>query len=110
MGTGVKGRSLSCFETHLTLEGKRSPFAVMCKKLSAAISKDAKAKTKVLARKTEHILKVIHRQFDDMVDEKLDNAAEEDLRKEFRVFLEKMEPKFEDIKADLARTKRRYNL
>ncbi|CAK3974892.1 Hypothetical predicted protein [Lecanosticta acicola] len=106
-GTGVKSRSMATFETHLNLSGTRSPFHVMTNKLNAAIVKDTKAKTKVLARRVEDILEQISDQFPDLVDEKIEDKAEEDLRKVFRAFLEMAEPRFEDIKADLARIKRR---
>jgi len=82
----------------------------MCKKLGQAVSKDAKAKSKILTKKTDDIMSEIYRQFDDMVDEKIDDKAEEELRKDFRVFLEKAEPLFEEIEADLARVKRRYGV
>ena len=99
---------MGTFETHLTLSAKRSPFFLVGKKLSAAIAKDARAKNKHLRGRVEMILKRIHRQFDDLIDEKIEDASEEELRKQFREFLANAEPKFEDIKADLARIKRRY--
>lgn len=82
----------------------------MCSKLEEAIVKDTKAKNKVLPQKTEDILKEIHRQFSEIVDEKLDDVAENDLRAAFKAFLKKAEPKFEDVKADLGRIKRRYGM
>ncbi|EME86195.1 uncharacterized protein MYCFIDRAFT_82123 [Pseudocercospora fijiensis CIRAD86] len=108
-GTGVKNRSFGTFETHLKLSEARSPFRVTTKKLKAAIQEDAKAKSKVLERKVHDILKDIYRQFEDMVDEKLDDHAEEELRREFRRFLETAEEKIEEVRADLARIKRRYD-
>ena len=99
---------MRCFDAHLSLEGPRSPFAVMCNKLSAAIRMDARVRNQILARKTEDILKEIYRQFDDMVDKKIEDGKETELREKFREYLEVVEPKFEDIKANLARIKLRY--
>lgn len=82
----------------------------MCDKLTAAVAADAKAKNKVLAQQTQDILQEIHRQFSEIVDEKIDDAGERELRTAFVGFLRKAEPKFEDVKADLARIKRRYGL
>lgn len=82
----------------------------MCESLAKAIGRDVRAKNKVLSQKTEDILKEIHKQFSEIVDEKIDDAAERGLREVFKTFLEKAEPKFEDVKADLARIKRRYGM
>lgn len=108
LGSGVKARSMGTFGDHLSLEGERSPFVVLCKKLDKAVSADAKAKSKTLSRKTEDIMRDIYRQFDDMVDQKIDDDSEDELRRQFREFLQKEEPVFEDLKADLAKVKKKY--
>lgn len=59
----------------------------MCDKLATAVSKDTHAKNRVLSQKTEDILQEIHRQFSEIVDEKIDDWAEEELRKAFKIFL-----------------------
>ncbi|KXS95645.1 hypothetical protein AC579_10571, partial [Pseudocercospora musae] len=108
-GSSVKNRSFGTFDSYLKLSEARSPFRVTTKKLTAAIQKDAEAKSKVLERKVHDILEDIYRQFDDMVNEKLDDHAEEELRCDLRRFLETAEEKVEEVRADLARIKRRYD-
>lgn len=82
----------------------------MCKKFSQAISKDTKAKNKALARKTEDILKEIHSQLGEIVEQKTEDNAEEWLRVKFREFLGTAAPKFEEIKEDLEKLKRKYRI
>ena len=82
----------------------------MVEKLASAIAGSTISQNKILSDKILDILKDIHRQFCEMIDETLEDASEEEVRKEFKGFLEKALPKFEDIKADLARIKRRHNL
>ncbi|KAH9845227.1 hypothetical protein Tdes44962_MAKER01237 [Teratosphaeria destructans] len=109
-GTGVKKRVLDAFQETLNPKpcDDKSPFATMCVKFKAAIAREAKSKSKPLARKNEDILREIYRQFDDMLDEKIDDKEEDKLRKEFRAFLDEMEPKFESIKERLAALKAGY--
>lgn len=51
----------------------------------------------------------LYSQFDDMVDKKLDDKAEDELRRQFRAFLEEEEPKFEKMKAELQKVKKKYD-
>ena len=101
-------RMLNNFDTHLTLQGPRSPFAVVGQKFSKAVSKDVKEKNKPLFRKIDRVFRDLYTQFDDMVDQKMDDEREEEVRSQFRVYLRGAERNFEDIKGDLARIKRRY--
>ncbi|KAF2767503.1 hypothetical protein EJ03DRAFT_376077 [Teratosphaeria nubilosa] len=111
-GAGVKKRVLDAFEVSLNPKLRdhepselTSPFATMCVKFKAAVAREVKKKSKPLERKTKDILREIYRQFDDMVDKKIDDKEEIRLRKEFRAFLDEMEPKFESIKKRLAALK-----
>ncbi|RMZ03151.1 hypothetical protein D0860_06920 [Hortaea werneckii] len=100
-GSGVTKRCLSNLETHLKLEGASSPFAVVREKLSEALRPAAQTTSGRLAQKTQDIMSELYNQFDDMVDNKLDDQAEDELRRQFRAFLEEEEPKFEKMKAGL---------
>lgn len=108
-GTGVKKRCLDNLDTHLKLEGASSPFARVCEKLSDALRPAAQATSGRLAQKTQDIMSELYSQFDDMVDKKLDDKAEDELRRQFRAFLEEEEPKFEKMKAELQKVKKKYD-
>jgi hypothetical protein len=81
----------------------------MRKKLLAAIEKDARAKNRTLIKKADQIFRDIYDQFNDMVDVKTDDPDEEEVRSKICDFLAGAEFTFEDVKADLARIKRRYD-
>lgn len=99
---------MGTFEAHLMLEGKRSPFAVMTQNFTTALSTDTKTKAGDLSIQVSEIFEQIHAQLHGMVDEKIEDDGEEELRKKFRIFLDSADNKFLEIKADLARIKRRY--
>ncbi|KAI6891891.1 hypothetical protein KC318_g12729 [Hortaea werneckii] len=107
-GPGVTKRCLSNLDTHLKLEGTSSPFAIVCAKLSEALRPAAERTSGSLAQKTQDIMSELYSQFDDMVDKKLDDKAEDELRRQFRAFLEEEEPKFEKMKAKLQKVKKKY--
>ncbi|KAI7295295.1 hypothetical protein KC340_g15848 [Hortaea werneckii] len=108
-GPGVTKRCLSNIDTHLKLEGTSSPFAILCAKLSEALRPAAERTSGSLAQKTQDIMSELYSQFDDMVDKKLDDKAEDELRRQFRAFLEEEEPKFEKMKAELQKVKKKYD-
>ena len=108
-GPGVTKRCLSNLETHLKLEGASSPFAIVCAELSTALRLAAQTTSGRLAQKTQDIMSELYSQFDDMVDKKLDDKAEDELRRQFRAFLELEEPKFEKMKAELQKVKKKYD-
>ena len=108
-GAGVTKRCLSNLETHLKLEGVSSPFAIVCAKLSEALRPAAQRTSGSLVQKTQDIMSELYSQFDDMVDKKLDDKAEDELRRQFRAFLEEEEPKFEKMKAELQKVKKKYD-
>ncbi|RMX97892.1 hypothetical protein D0868_10403 [Hortaea werneckii] len=109
LGPGVTKRCLSNLDTHLKLEGTSSPFAIVCAKLSKALRPAAERTSGSLAQKTQDIMSELYSQFDDMVDKKLDDKAEDELRRQFRAFLEEEEPKFEKMKAELQKVKKKYD-
>ena len=82
----------------------------MCKKMSAAISKDTKAQAKTFSKTVDSVFQDIVWQFENMVDQDSDDKGEDDLKDKFKLFLEKAEPDFEDIKMDLKRIKRKYGM
>ena len=92
----------------MRVEDDRSPFAAVYSKLPAAVSKDVIAKCRPLFRKVESIFEDIYLQFDDMVDQKMDDESEADVREHIKAYLGEAEFEFEKIKADLASIKRRY--
>lgn len=96
-------------ETHLKLQGASSPFARVCAKLSEVLRPAAQATSGRLAQKTQDIMSELYSQFDDMVDKKIDDKAEDELRRRFRAFLEEEEPRFEEMKADLQKVKKKYD-
>lgn len=108
LGTGVKNRSFATFATHLKLTGKHSPFYLMTKSLSKALEDDSKQRVKEVSRRAEDILREIYCQFEDMVDQKVDDGAEKELRRELRTFLEDAEMKFTKAKDDLEKLKGQY--
>ncbi|KAI6808123.1 hypothetical protein KC332_g13506 [Hortaea werneckii] len=108
-GPGVTKRCLENLETHLKLQGASSPFARVCAKLSEVLRPAAQATSGRLAQKTQDIMSELYSQFDDMVDKKIDDKAEDELRRRFRAFLEEEEPRFEEMKADLQKVKKKYD-
>lgn len=97
-------------ESHLKETKKKSPFTVMCKKMTSAASKDSKAHAKTFQRKIDNVFKDIVWQFDNMIDAKGDDEGEEELKEAIKEFLVKAESDFKDIKMDLKRIKRRYGM
>ena len=81
----------------------------MVKKMIQALNKDAKAQHKILQKSIDAIMTDIHWQFDSMIEEKVDDVAEEKLKQTLREFLEKAEQDFEDIRTELKRIKRKYD-
>lgn len=77
-------------------------------KFARAVSKDVREKTKPLLRKIDRVFRDLYTQFDDLVDTKMNDDREEEVRSQFRVYLRGAERNFEDIKGDLLRIKRRY--
>ncbi|KAI6870639.1 hypothetical protein KC338_g2956 [Hortaea werneckii] len=108
-GPGVTQRCVDNLETYLKLQGASSPFAKVCAKLSEVLRPAADATSGRLAQKIQDIMSELYSQFDDMVDKKLDDKAEDELRRQFRAFLEEEEPEFEKMKAKLQKVKRTYD-
>ena len=108
IGKGVKGRTLTAFDTHLSRSDDSSPFSITCDKFTGAVEKEIRAGNKVLSKKVEDILKQIYDQFEEIADDKSDDPSEQQLRRGFVGLMAAHELTFEQMKLDLARIKRRY--
>lgn len=110
-GSGVKSSTLLKMEDFLkTPKKKNSPFSGMCKKMTQAISKDARAQAKIFQRTVDAVFADIEWQFNSMVDQDGDDYGEDALKEALRDFLEKGERDLEDIKMELKRIKRKYDV
>lgn len=82
----------------------------MCDSFAEAVADETAKQNRALGKQTENILKGIYNQFAEIVDEKIDDPAERELRNQFVLYLRKAEPKFEAVKLELARIKRKYRV
>lgn len=82
----------------------------MSNKFNTAIGKDVRVRNKALFDSVNEILKKIHSQLQEIVQQKSDDNAEEWLRVKFREYLAVAAPKFEDIQLHLALLKQKHGV
>ena len=81
---------------------------MICDRSLVTLAESLDAKGRVLAEKVEDIFVVIYQHFDDIVDGKVADNIELEIRGQFKEFSKGVEPAIEQIKADLATLKQRY--
>ncbi|KAK4904811.1 hypothetical protein LTR28_000885 [Elasticomyces elasticus] len=108
-GKGVKQRHITIFDTHLALQGKRSPFLMMAEAIAKAVKSNVECCSIELQQELQRTLHEITDQFDSMINNsevKTENAA--GLRRHLREFLEGTLPEIETMSNDLDRIKSTY--
>lgn len=80
----------------------------MCKGFEKAVRTSIEAENAVLAGKVSGILQSIHGQVRDLVDERVEDKADEKLSQEIGHYLEGAEVRFEELKLELKRIKRKH--
>ncbi|KAK4550660.1 hypothetical protein LTR36_000239 [Oleoguttula mirabilis] len=104
-GKGIKDRTLTCFRTHLSLAGDRSPFAILAKNIQSAVHQLAQDECTRLRAEIGRILGNIVTTFDLMISRKEFDPLEIPVRDAVKEFLVTGKPKFEEIRVDLAKLK-----
>lgn len=104
----MKDKLFSAFEAHLSLAGKRSPFAVLAAGLQDMIVSAAEEQIRGLQTAIGRVLRQLVQQADTMITSKEIDPSETPVRDAIREFLVDGKPRFEAIKTDLEKLKRAY--
>lgn len=82
----------------------------MCKDFAKSLKGGISSFNADLSERVDQILDGIYTQFRDLVDERVVDKAEEKLSHQFGEFLKEAKPRFEDMKLELKRIKRRHGM